>query len=275
MKYMSLLICLCVLGCSSLMDLGVSDTDINEEEMITQDENALMEETDLNVKVQPLESPVALTPEYHKKPMMKNVNDYAKWIAQDLFSNLDYPSNLDVFVISDFALLDSDLNETNHFGRQLTEALMHEVNITGFSVIDTKATGFIRITESGDVFFHSKDYTELAQKVPATNVIAGTLTKHKGGYLVNARIISMETMAMVSSAQAFVPYEVVEAVLLENPAAAISKKSSISEQYADKKNVEHEKSIKEEMLPKNADESSSEIETVGIPLTAYSQNNRG
>lgn len=154
--------------------------------------------------------------QYRQDPMIKNVNHYAKWIAQDLFANIDFPSNQDVFVISDFALLDSDLSKTNHFGRQLTEALMHEVNRTGFSVIDTKATGFMRITEQGDVFFHSKDYTELSEKIPATNIIAGTLTRHQGGYLINARIISMETMAMVSSAQAFVPYDVVEAVLKES-----------------------------------------------------------
>ncbi|GHF00275.1 FlgO family outer membrane protein [Thalassotalea profundi] len=153
---------------------------------------------------------------YYDAPLIKNVNNYAKWLAQDLFSNLDFPDNNAVFVVADFALLDSSLDKTNHFGRQLTEALMHEVNRTGFSVIDVKATGFIRVNENGDVFFHSEDYQELSDKAPATNILTGTLTKHKGGYLVNARVISVESNALLTSAQAFIPYEVVDAVLLEN-----------------------------------------------------------
>lgn len=237
MKYMSLLVCLFVFGCSYIMD---SD---NETSLETNKINS----AEIDDLAETNKSAPTYTSEYHAKPMMKNVNDYAKWIAQDLFSNLDYPSNQDVFVISDFALLDSNLNKTNHFGRQLTEALMHEVNLTGFSVIDTKATGFIRMTEQGDVFFHSKDYTELSQKVPATNIIAGTLTKHQGGYLVNARMISMESMALVSSAQAFVPYEVVEAVLMEEPVSSDLKKE---QEVVEKQG---------KPLPK----------TAGIPLKAY------
>lgn len=215
MKYFSLLICLILFSCSDTMDM--SDEAPLESNQVDNSssqklENAIANEDSDEVIVEE-EKPS----DYYRKPIQKNVNLYAKWIAQDLFANIDFPSNQDVFVVSDFALLDSDLNETNHFGRQLSEALIHEVSRTGFSVIDIKATGFIRFSETGDVFFNSKDYTELSQKVPATNIIAGTLTKHQGGYLVNARVISMETMAVVSSAQAFVPYNVVEAVLLENP----------------------------------------------------------
>lgn len=238
MKYISVLTCLALLGCSEIMDFEDVAMETNQE---TVEVERALEQAENNIQ------PAAYTSGYYRNPITKNVNDYAKWIAQDLFGNLDYPSNQDVFVISDFALLDSNLNETNHFGRQLTEALMHEVSRTGFSVIDTKATGFIRITEKGDVFFHSKDYTELSQKVPATNIIAGTLTKHQGGYLVNARVISMETMAMVSSAQAFVPYDVVEAVLLEE-----------SEQVA-MENDTSESGQSEDVIP----------ETPGIPLKPY------
>lgn len=250
MKYLNLLTCLLVLGCSDIMDPEV-DTTLETNKAASTDAVVVAPAPENMSNID--KATQAYISEYHRKPMAKNVNHYAKWIAQDLFANLDYPSNQDVFVISDFALLDSDLNETNHFGRQLTEALMHEVSRTGFSVIDTKATGFIRITEKGDVFFHSKDYTELSQKVPATNIIAGTLTKHQGGYLVNARVISMETMAMISSAQAFVPYDVVDAVLMEEPVITVAD--------ATQQVTQAQKEKQDETSPK----------TVGIPLKAYNK----
>jgi len=205
MNKATLLMCFLLSACSGTLDYFTFEDDETDDEIIVL---AVDTNVDIESQQKKLES-------YYQQPVIKNVNHYAKWIAQDLFSNLDFPANEDVFVVSDFSLLDSGMDKTNHFGRQLTEALMHEVNRTGFSVIDMKATGFVRITETGDMFFHSKDFRELSRKTSATNIIAGTLTRHQGGYLVNARIIAMETMAMVSSAQAFVPFEVVDAVLLE------------------------------------------------------------
>jgi len=205
MNKVTLLICFLLFGCSGTLDYFVFEDEESNEETLVLAANEVIENDFQQKKIE----------SYYQQPIIKNVNHYAKWIAQDLFSNLDFPANEDVFVVSDFSLLDSDLDKTNHFGRQLTEALMHEVNRTGFSVIDMKATGFVRISETGDMFFHSKDFRELSRKTSATNIIAGTLTRHQGGYLINARIIAMETNAMVSSAQAFVPFEVVDAVLLE------------------------------------------------------------
>lgn len=153
---------------------------------------------------------------YYDEPIIKNVNHYAKWLTQDLFANIDNPNNSEVFVVTDFALLDSDLRKTNHFGRQFSEAIMHEVNKTGFSVIDMKSSGTIRMSETGDMFFHSKELTELNADISSARVISGTMTRHRGGYLLNSRITDVTTAAVITSAQIFVPYEVVEAVLLED-----------------------------------------------------------
>ena len=165
---------------------------------------------------------------YYDKPLIKNVNHYIKWLTQDLFANIDFPDNDAVFVISDLALLDSDLNKTNHFGRQITEALTHEVNRTGFSVIDIKARGFIRMSETGDLFFQTEDYNEILSQTSATNIISGTMTRHRGGYLLNARVVDLATTALISSAQIFVPYEVVDAVMLEDQVSPPPKVNEIS-----------------------------------------------
>lgn len=153
---------------------------------------------------------------YEKKPLVNNVNQYTKWLIQDLFSNVDSPDNNHVIAVANFALLDSDLKRTSHFGRQLNEAIMHETNRTGFSVIDLKSTGRLQFTDSGDIFWHSENIDEVTGNLDINFVITGTMTRHQGGYLINARIIDVNSNALMSSSQILVPNDVVDAVLKED-----------------------------------------------------------
>ncbi|MBU3003046.1 FlgO family outer membrane protein [Paraglaciecola arctica] len=155
------------------------------------------------------------TVSYFDKPLTNNVNDYAQWLIQDLFSTIDFPQNNAIFMVSDLAILDSDLNKTNQFGRQMSEAILHEVHQTGFSTLDVRTTGYVRITEEGDLFSQSRDFTDLSMTVRATNVITGTLTRHRGGYLLNARAVDLDSKLLIATAQIFVPYDVVDSVMRE------------------------------------------------------------
>jgi TolB-like protein len=156
------------------------------------------------------------TVNYFDKPLTNNVNDYAQWLIQDLFSTIDFPQNNAIVMVSDLAILDSDLNKTNQFGRQMSEAILHEVHQTGFSTLDVRTTGYVRITEEGDLFSQSRDFTDLSMTVKATNVITGTLTRHRGGYLLNARAVDLNSKLLIATAQIFVPYEVVDSVMHED-----------------------------------------------------------
>jgi TolB-like protein len=162
-----------------------------------------------------MQSP-STTVNYFDKPLTNNVNDYAQWLIQDLFSTIYLPQNNTVFMVSDLAILDSDFNKTNLFGRQMSEAILHEVHQTGFSTLDVRTTDFIRITEEGNLFSQSRDYTDLSMAVVITNVITGTLTRHRGGYLLNARAVDINTKVLIATAQIFVPYEVVDSVMHED-----------------------------------------------------------
>ena len=203
MKYKILFLCVLFTGCAEL-----PDEDVNVPVQVNQVNVSIEKAPKLNYNSR-----------YYGDELIKNVNHYAKWLTQDLFSNIDFPSNSnsnsDIYIVANFALLDSNLTKTNHFGRQMTEAMIHEVHNTGFSVIDLKASGFIRMTDIGDVFYQSADYRELSPASEASHVITGTLTKHQGGYFVNAKVVFLENKSLVSSAQIFVPHDVVDAVMLE------------------------------------------------------------
>ncbi len=245
MKYKTLLLSVLLTGCA-----GVSD----------ENTSVAIEMDEMKNSFQTMPMTVERS-KYYGDELIKNVNHYAKWLTQDLFANIDFPSNSDVFVVASFALLDSNLNKTSHFGRQMTEAMIHEVHRTGVSVIDVKATDFIRMTESGDVFYESTDYRELSPSADASHAITGTLTKHQGGYLINAKIVLIKTKALVSTAQIFVPHDVVDAVILEGEEAEIAARKA--QEVLDKKEREQiaEKKARDEAMPKK---------TV-LPLKAYSQ----
>nr|WP_308428291.1 FlgO family outer membrane protein [Alteromonas halophila] len=149
---------------------------------------------------------------YKGKPLNKHVGDYVKNLAQDLIANMEYVSDKTPVGVTHFALLDSDLQQTNLLGRQMAESFMHELHKFRIPVIDFKATDYIRITEQGD-YVLSRDYLELNSSLPIEYVLTGTMTKHQGGVLVNARILGMESRAVVASAQTLVPFYVVDALI--------------------------------------------------------------
>lgn len=149
---------------------------------------------------------------YKGQALNKHIGDYVQNMAQDLISNMEYVTDKTPVGVTHFALTDSDLNKTNLLGYQIAESFMHELHKFRIPVLDYKATDYIRVTETGD-FLLSRDFLELKHKVPMQYILTGTMTKHQGGYLVNARILGLETKAVVATSQMLVPFYVVDALL--------------------------------------------------------------
>lgn len=149
---------------------------------------------------------------YQGRPLTKHVGDYVKNMAQDLISNMEYVTNKTPVAVTNFAMLDSDLQETNLLGHQMAESFIHELHKYRIPVVDYKATDYIRVTEQGD-FLLSRDYLDLNSSLPIEYVLTGTMAKHQGGVLVNARILGIESRAVVASAQLLIPFYVVDALI--------------------------------------------------------------
>ncbi|MDF2178046.1 FlgO family outer membrane protein [Aliiglaciecola sp. CAU 1673] len=149
---------------------------------------------------------------YQGHPLTKHVGSYVQNMTQDLISNMEYVSDQTPIGVTHFALLDSDLQQTNLLGYQLAESFMHELHKFRIPVLDYKSTEYVRVTEDGD-FVLSRDFLELKERVPMDYVLTGTLTRHQGGYLVNARVLGMRTKAVVATAQTLIPFYVVDALL--------------------------------------------------------------
>lgn len=142
----------------------------------------------------------------------KDINFYVRGLMQDLVSNMQYVNTATPLAITSFVMLDSDYQSSDILGMQIAESFIHEVHKFGIPVLDFKTTEYIRVTPQGD-FILSKDYLELEGELPIKYVVAGTMTKQLNGILLNARIIGLESKAVVASAQGFLPTAVVNSLV--------------------------------------------------------------
>lgn len=149
---------------------------------------------------------------YASMPFVNHVGDYVRDMTQDLVSNMEYVTERTPVAITNFVLIDSDLKETNLLGKQMTESFIHEFHKFRMPVVEFKATDYITVAETGD-FILSRDYLDLTPSTPIQYVLTGTLTKHQGGYIANAKMLGMQSKVVVASAQSFIPYYIVDALI--------------------------------------------------------------
>ncbi len=146
----------------------------------------------------------------------QDINFYVRRLMQDLVNNLNGVDSSTPVAVTDFVILDSDLNTTNLLGHQIAESLTHEIHKFGIPVIDFKATGYIRVTEEGD-FFLTRNYEEISSGLPIRFIFTGVLTKHQRGHLVSAKVVDVQTKTLVGSAQSFIPEHVSNALISSKP----------------------------------------------------------
>ena len=89
-------------------------------------------------------------------------------------------------------------------GGQLAEGFVYELNKRGYKVTDFKLRKSVEVNESGD-FAWSRDLADLKNQVDAKYILAGTLTPHQNGAVVNVRLMEMNNGLVISTAQGFVP----------------------------------------------------------------------
>lgn len=220
-------------GCSMLPDLSLSGDSLSEDSSIAEQQSGIIDIKeieggsftqqsqeqnsdgrgidDFGAIVKPTVYS-SVNGAYKSRPLAKNIGDYVRNMAQDLVSNMEYVTERTPVAVTHFSLIDSDLKETNLLGYQIAESFAHEFHKFRMPVVEFKATQFIRVTDSGD-FVMSRDFLDLTSTTPIQYVLTGTMTKHQGGYIINARMLGMESNVIVASSQMFVPFYVVDALI--------------------------------------------------------------
>lgn len=141
----------------------------------------------------------------------RDINYYVQGLMYRLLDNIYGVSDETPLAVTSFVNTDSNFQDTNILGNQLAESFIHEAHNSGLSVVDYKTTDYIRVTQLGDFVF-SRDYRELGESAPIIYVLSGTMTKDREGYLINARIVELESKVVAATAQSHIPQSVVDAM---------------------------------------------------------------
>lgn len=158
------------------------------------------------------------------------LNRLVSLLADRLFQNkLGQPSVFSPVAVTSFVNL-SNLDSTNWLGQQIAEDLVHELHRRGEVVFDYKLTGSIKVTPEGDFVF-SRDWTELAKRVPVSRVLTGTMSRNDKGIVINARIVSLKTHMVEATAQAFVPSSLLKGGLDSGRAVTVTKGMIVRGEY--------------------------------------------
>ena len=103
-------------------------------------------------------------------------------------------------VLTSFVDLDN-FSQTSTIGRALSEALIDELHIRQFHIIDYRAQDLIIVNEDGE-FSLTRDAKRLKDEVPESLVLVGTYTKlTKNKILINARILNTTNFDVLSTAK--------------------------------------------------------------------------
>lgn len=132
-------------------------------------------------------------------------NSRVIFLADQLFRNKKMLPDKPIIITSFLNL--ENLNETNPLGRLIAEALIHEMQVRNFRIIDFRLSEKLFLTESSEHFL-SRDPKRVKEKYEAAYVLTGSYTKTRNGWFINARIIDLSTSEVLSTAQAIFPGDI-------------------------------------------------------------------
>lgn len=129
---------------------------------------------------------------------------YSSELAEQLVKNASTRLNSAKVGITNLVGVTGQYDKSSPLSMVLSEQLVQELHSRELSVLDFKATDFIRVTPKGD-FALTRDYLELDEIMPITHVLVGTLSHHRDGVMANARLVNINTKEVASVAQVFIP----------------------------------------------------------------------
>lgn len=134
----------------------------------------------------------------------KRINDYADQIAMSLMENAYSLNKTDKLAVASFVRFDHSLIQPTVLGNRLAESLITQLQAFGVTVIDTKLSDSMVITDHGDLVF-SRDTAHLAQQLNIDYIVSGTLIERPRGVEVNARIIGVKHQNVAAASNLLIP----------------------------------------------------------------------
>lgn len=153
----------------------------------------------------------ARMPVFESKTPSGNLNSMIIFMSDQLVRNSDINQLSKPVIVTPFVSLD-DMKEASGFGRLLAEGLIHELQVRHWNVVDfkliNKSNSNWEINEKGDI-------QKISEQYKIGHIVTGTYTMANEKIFVNAKILDIETAAVISSGQAVLPLNGIESLFFD------------------------------------------------------------
>ena len=131
----------------------------------------------------------------------ENVDKAVNDLANQLLVNIKNSTRKNYkIILTSFVNLDN-FSQTSTIGRVLSEALIDELHIRRFHILDYRTQELIIVNKDGE-FSLTRDAKRLSDEVPESLVLVGTYTLISSNkILINTRILNTATFDVVSTAK--------------------------------------------------------------------------
>lgn len=136
-------------------------------------------------------------------PPVGNFNDKMKNLADQLDRNVVADSESNLYIVTSFTNLDK-IDDTMALGRLISENLIYGLQMHKWRIIELRLTKGVDVTAEGE-FFLSRDINKLRDEYKISGVVTGTYSVAEGNLTINARVIDVNTGIVISSAQTYIP----------------------------------------------------------------------
>ena len=157
----------------------------------------------LKKEVNPINKKVQSRDFFYTYPNFKEneIEEAVNEIANQLLLNIKTSNQKNYKIImTSFVNLDN-FSKTSILGRSLSEALIDELHIRKFHVIDFRTQDLIIVNKNGE-FSLTRDQTKLTNEIPFGLILVGTYSKLSNNkVLINVRIVNNDGFDVLSTAK--------------------------------------------------------------------------
>ncbi len=147
-------------------------------------------------------------------PQIGDFNDKMKNLADQLDMNAGANTLSNTYIVTSFTNLDK-IDDTTALGRLIAENLIYGLQIHKWRVIEIRLSKGVEVNAAGE-FFLSRDINKLRDEYKISGVVTGTYSVAEGNMTINARVIDVNTGLVISSAQTYLPVNMLPKAPVQN-----------------------------------------------------------
>ena len=147
-------------------------------------------------------------------PAVGNFNDKMKNLADQLDKNAVGHSLSNMYIVTSFTNLDK-IEDTTALGRLISENLINGLQMHKWKIIEIRLTKGVEVNAAGE-FFLSRDMNKLRDEYKISGAVTGTYSVAEGNMTINARVIDVNTGMVISSAQTYIPVNMLPGTSFKN-----------------------------------------------------------